>query len=202
LNPSLTIYRGRFALLWHELPTDAYKEKGPAHRDWVEPEPENGSHWDLMLELDSGELLTWRLPGRPLSDLLSDKLPFMAVQLPNHRIAYLDYQGPVSGNRGRVERVASGFYRCNVVDQPNTNCEPSASQEETSLADSQSATQRTGPEPWRDQLQSTGPIPLQLCNRDCWLRVELQGVCEEAEFRSALEIELSPAGPHSTCRVF
>ena len=30
--------------------------------------------------------------------------------LPNHRRAYLDYEGPISGDRGSVRRVAAGMF--------------------------------------------------------------------------------------------
>jgi hypothetical protein len=60
-------------------------------------------HWDLMLELD-GVLRTWRLPSPPSS------APRAATALGDHRLAYLDYQGPVSGNRGTVKRWDAGTY--------------------------------------------------------------------------------------------
>lgn len=36
--------------------------------------------------------------------------PVAALHLPDHRLAYLDYEGPVSGNRGHVVRVDRGQY--------------------------------------------------------------------------------------------
>lgn len=63
----------------------------------------NGIHLDLMLE--QGEVLaTWRL-----ASLLSDGIQ-MVDRLPDHRVAYLTYEGDVSGNRGTVRRVAEGRY--------------------------------------------------------------------------------------------
>tara|TARA_R110002072_G_C7978996_1_gene536081 strand:+ start:97363 stop:97728 length:366 start_codon:yes stop_codon:yes gene_type:complete len=61
-------------------------------------------HWDLMLERGDA-LLTWRL----------DRIPaaagaFAATSLPDHRVAYLDYEGPVSGNRGSVLRIDRGDF--------------------------------------------------------------------------------------------
>lgn len=55
-------------------------------------------HWDLMLEVDDS-LLTWRVLSEPQ----------IGVELriepsPNHRKAYLDYEGPVSGERGCVSQ--------------------------------------------------------------------------------------------------
>ena len=68
-------------------------------------------HFDLMLDqsLDS-ELSTWRLPHWP-------PLPGDAfMPLTKHRRDYLEYEGPVSGNRGQVKRIAAGHYT--VVEQP------------------------------------------------------------------------------------
>lgn len=61
-------------------------------------------HWDLMLEA-GGVLRTWRLleeprPGRMVG----------AEALGDHRLIYLDYEGPVSGNRGRVRRWDEGTF--------------------------------------------------------------------------------------------
>jgi hypothetical protein len=61
-------------------------------------------HWDLMLE--QGEILrTWRLAQPPDAEG-----PIDAEALPDHRLAYLDYEGPVSGGRGTVERWDVGTY--------------------------------------------------------------------------------------------
>jgi len=61
-------------------------------------------HWDLMLE--AGEaLLTWRLEAWP-----KDGVRIRAEPIGDHRTAYLDYEGPVSGNRGRVQRRDEGVY--------------------------------------------------------------------------------------------
>lgn len=66
-----------------------------------------GEHWDLMLE-HQGVLLTWRLPVQPDGPL---KLPLPATRIGDHRIAYLDYEGPVSGNRGTVRQIDWGGLR-------------------------------------------------------------------------------------------
>lgn len=63
------------------------------------------SHWDLMLE-DQGVLLTWALPLAP-----TYPTPWTSCrQLPDHRIAYLDYEGLISGDRGQVLRIERGVY--------------------------------------------------------------------------------------------
>lgn len=61
-------------------------------------------HWDLLLE-DSNALRSWRL----LAPLKTDCW-LAAEKLPDHRKIYLDYEGPVSGNRGHVHRVAAGHF--------------------------------------------------------------------------------------------
>ena len=62
-------------------------------------------HWDFMLQ--RGDVLaTWRLLAVPE---LKAWLP--AERLADHRTDYLDYEGPVSGNRGTVKRVMAGHYQ-------------------------------------------------------------------------------------------
>jgi hypothetical protein len=78
----------RFVLLKHTMPTDTAR----------------GSHWDLMLEAN-GVLRTWALDELPAPDR-----EIAATQLADHSLAYLDYEGPVAGNRGSVERVDRGEY--------------------------------------------------------------------------------------------
>jgi hypothetical protein len=63
-----------------------------------------GVHWDLMLERD-GALRTWALAEEPTADR-----EIAADQLAEHRLAYLDYEGPISGDRGSVTRIDAGDY--------------------------------------------------------------------------------------------
>jgi hypothetical protein len=61
-------------------------------------------HWDLMLE--AGEVLqTWRLPSVPVAGA-----QLMDTRIGDHRRVYLEYEGPVSGNRGRVIRWDAGEF--------------------------------------------------------------------------------------------
>lgn len=61
-------------------------------------------HWDLMLE--AGEVLrSWRLESAPRPGQ-----PIRAEAIGDHRRAYLDYEGPVSGNRGQVKRWDAGSF--------------------------------------------------------------------------------------------
>ncbi len=81
---------------------------------------EKPSHWDFMLEWTES-LRTWELQELPASwhEVLSGRMraedrstPSVVVarRLPDHRLAYLDYEGPLSGNRGRVSCCDAGTY--------------------------------------------------------------------------------------------
>ncbi|MCA9040908.1 MAG: hypothetical protein KDA65_11220 [Planctomycetaceae bacterium] len=59
-------------------------------------------HWDLLVENDES-LLSWRLREEP------EKGRKIACEpLPDHRRLYLDYEGPVSGDRGTVLQWTTG----------------------------------------------------------------------------------------------
>src|SRR3954470_13875672 len=63
-------------------------------------------HYDLMFEDPAGgDLRTWRSPAWPIGT----HTPL--EKLADHRREYLDYEGPVSGDRGFVRRVESGTYK-------------------------------------------------------------------------------------------
>ena len=76
--------RPRFALLQHDHPI---------------------GHWDVLLE-DNDKLLAWRLERKPTPGHLIN-----TMKLPDHRLVYLDYEGPVSQNRGNVFREDRGEYQ-------------------------------------------------------------------------------------------
>ncbi|MEN1679237.1 MAG: DNA polymerase ligase N-terminal domain-containing protein [Planctomycetota bacterium] len=88
----------RYVLLRHECPPD--------YRD--------GPHWDLMLEY-AGVLRTWSLLTLPSAwaDGVGEA-EVRADRLPDHRIAYLDYEGEVSGNRGHVKRIGTGEFQWQI----------------------------------------------------------------------------------------
>lgn len=71
-----------------------------------DPQPDTAQrlHWDLMLEAEN-VLHTWALSAEP-----SGGQAIAASQLPDHRKLYLDYEGPVSGDRGWVRRWDQGEY--------------------------------------------------------------------------------------------
>jgi hypothetical protein len=63
-----------------------------------------GIHWDFMLE--SGEVLrTWRLERAPVMGEV-----VAAAAIGDHRRVYLDYEGEISGGRGRVARWDAGEF--------------------------------------------------------------------------------------------
>jgi hypothetical protein len=59
-------------------------------------------HLDLLLERD-GVLKAWRLPAE-----FTPTRPAEAEAIADHRLLYLDYEGPVCGDRGRVVRRDAG----------------------------------------------------------------------------------------------
>ncbi len=63
-----------------------------------------GVHFDLMFETGSA-LRTWRLAQPPVPGE-----PLLAEASFDHRLLYLDYEGPISGNRGHVTRWDAGTY--------------------------------------------------------------------------------------------
>lgn len=62
-------------------------------------------HWDFMLEAGDS-LRTWALAAEPAIGATVE-----ATALPDHRPAYLEYEGPVSGDRGTVARFDRGEYQ-------------------------------------------------------------------------------------------
>ncbi len=74
----------RFAVLRHDAP--------------------DGQHFDLLFEFGPA-LRTWALPRPP--DAIT---PLTCDALPDHRLAYLDYEGPVSGDRGTVTSWDRGTF--------------------------------------------------------------------------------------------
>lgn len=61
-------------------------------------------HWDFLLEAGSA-CRTWRLLGPPES-----AGGIVAEPLADHRLIYLDYEGPVSGDRGHVRQWDGGTF--------------------------------------------------------------------------------------------
>jgi DNA polymerase Ligase (LigD) len=97
----------RFVLLKHEIPESAINRLGP-------------SHWDLMLE-NHGKLLTWRLFFFPKGEITATWQELKPQQLADHRIEYLHYEGPISGDRGAVYRVDAGEFRL-PIRSPGGRC--------------------------------------------------------------------------------
>ena len=72
--------------------------------------PDGSWHIDWMLDLDAGgagRLMTLRLVARVDDLAVGDRLE--AQRIADHRRSYLDYEGPISGERGQVIRVANGY---------------------------------------------------------------------------------------------
>ena len=81
----------QFALLRHELSPEQQRRL------------QRQSHWDLLLQRED-RLLAWALEGNPL--LVPGR--HRAHPLPDHRLVYLDFEGPLSADRGSVTRWDRG----------------------------------------------------------------------------------------------
>lgn len=79
----------RYAISFHKLP----------------PGNDRQDHWDLFLETQHKSLWTWSF-----SDEWGTAARFLGIRLSDHRPMYLDYDGPISGGRGTVQRIATGEY--------------------------------------------------------------------------------------------
>ena len=77
---------GRFSIAKHEMPANSSRH----------------SHFDLFLESE-GTLMTWEL-----TSLLTTQNNQVVRRLANHRLVYLDFQGPLSDDRGTVKLVDTG----------------------------------------------------------------------------------------------
>lgn len=100
----------RWVLLKHTTPDGAW------HLDWMlEPRAvgEQDGHGVMLLTFRIGRLAArdWVSPEaarRTLADVSKGGFGFAARRLPDHRSQYLDYEGPISGNRGEVRRLLAG----------------------------------------------------------------------------------------------
>jgi hypothetical protein len=71
------------------------------------------THFDLLIETSPDEMLaTWKLLAWPPANSIE------VTRQADHRRVYLDYEGPLSGNRGEVRRIAGG--RCDVLEYSPT----------------------------------------------------------------------------------
>jgi hypothetical protein len=68
-------------------------------------------HFDLMFETAPGSTLaTWRSERWPMDR------PTIVTRIGDHRATYLEYEGPLSDDRGHVKRVAGGICFVEIVD--------------------------------------------------------------------------------------
>jgi hypothetical protein len=116
----------RFVLLRHELPPGA--ENG-SHYDFMLERDDALLTWSLaelpwawmaLLAADPGQYGESHHAGKSGSGAIglpvgetgpADPDFAEAIRLPDHRLTYLDYEGPISGNRGTVTRIDRGDYR-------------------------------------------------------------------------------------------
>lgn len=73
--------------------------------------PDSSVHYDWMIQWpglkSEDSLLTFRCDTRPDREV-PESAHIVLERLPNHRSMYLTYEGPITRNRGSVERVAFG----------------------------------------------------------------------------------------------
>ena len=112
--------RSRFVVLKHTQPASQIPL---ARRQYLSGDDISSDsvdvHYDLMLQSEGG-LLTFAVPEIPSTSHLT--LP--AIKLPLHRDVYLEYEGPVSGDRGTVQRVMAGAFAILEI-SPQTSLEGS-----------------------------------------------------------------------------
>lgn len=90
--------RGVFAVLEHHETASNPAALAAA------PEPP-AVHWDLLVEIPGQErLATWQLSENPAE---TDG-PIAARRIADHRRIYLEYEGPLTGDRGWVRRIDRG----------------------------------------------------------------------------------------------
>lgn len=65
-----------------------------------------GTHYDLMID-DGERLATWKFARPPET---AQDSPLVCRRIGDHRRIYLEYEGPISGDRGEVRRHDLG--RC------------------------------------------------------------------------------------------
>ena len=106
----------RFTVLRHDLPLHSQRD----------------CHWDLLLEPADDSPDRARRPAQstnldPVTGLLTFESltppeewvnnKFGVKRLPDHRPLYLNYEGPISGDRGNVKRVQSGLIQWKVLEE-------------------------------------------------------------------------------------
>ena len=76
---------------------------------------ENQYHWDFLFEEPEG-CMTFSVAQESAEEARkTGVLGCTAKRLADHRRKYLDYEGPVSGNRGTVQRIDDGT--CETIDE-------------------------------------------------------------------------------------
>lgn len=89
----------------------------PPRRFAILEHTHQGIHWDFLVE-DGDALRTWAVDAPIVADA---DLPARA--LPPHRRVYLDYEGPISGDRGTVLRFDAGTCRVLTWDEDHARIE-------------------------------------------------------------------------------
>lgn len=102
---NMTDRRHPWVLLHHQVqnPSGIESDRSPNNLGG------RGDHYDLMLSPPGvGLLWTWAISVNPLDQVLP--LECAAERLSDHRRVYLEYEGPISGDRGQVQQAATGSF--------------------------------------------------------------------------------------------
>ena len=67
------------------------------------------SHYDLMIEKHNS-LVTWQIKEKDLIDILEGRI-ISVRKIQNHRTEYLEYEGPITCDRGHVKIFDTGEYK-------------------------------------------------------------------------------------------
>jgi DNA polymerase Ligase (LigD) len=70
-------------------------------------------HFDLMIQ-QGGALATWKSTVAPEA---AQSEAVACERLADHRLTYLEYEGPISGDRGHVTRIDQGACSVEVWDE-------------------------------------------------------------------------------------
>jgi hypothetical protein len=89
----------RTVLLLHEL------RDGSSHYDWMIEQPPAPPPSTASGDSGCRPLITFRVTERIDCGQIVD---FLALRIADHRSAYLTFEGEISGNRGRISRLAEG----------------------------------------------------------------------------------------------
>ena len=83
---------------------------------------QGAGHYDFLLEqTQQASASTWQFTDNPLELMLPgdvNQTKIVGRKIQDHRLMYLDYEGPLSNGRGQVRRLDGGTYE--IISQADT----------------------------------------------------------------------------------